>query len=240
MAKINKEKQKRINSINYYLKKFGKDNELDVERLTQGKELSSFTTKKGYESFIKRAKRLQEQPKIKKEIEKFEKKRLIKDINKEVGKQFKQADFTDSEKNALNFSKELSKLPHMQDFRNMNAKELKKAKQEIKSMSNIRRIVDNYTKEEVRDFLGTYFQQIELYPSVQRRLDNIIESIEGQLDVFQDIVRDITTKEQFKEYPSKYTRSRDINQIMKSRLDKFESLLSTEYSDRINFKLLDE
>ncbi len=48
MAKINKEKQKRINSINYYLKKFGKDNELDVERLTQGKELSSFTTKKGY------------------------------------------------------------------------------------------------------------------------------------------------------------------------------------------------
>lgn len=236
MAKMSNEKQKRLNSINYYIKKFEKNEELDVNKLLGGKSKEDFINKKSYEKFIKKAKRLQEQPKLKKEVEKIEKKILLKQINKEVGKQFKKANFTDSEKNALNFSKELSKLPHMQNFNKMDSKELKKLKKEISKMQDIRKIVNNYTKNEVKDFLSTYFQQIELYPAIQKRLDKISDAISGQLDVFQDIVRDITTKEQFKEYPSKYTRIRDIKDLMKSRLDKFESLLLTEYSDRIDYK----
>lgn len=201
------ERKKLVKKILDKAKKLG----LNMDKVTEGKSIDTLSrNSKTIDNLQKRFKRQKEQPKLKKEVEKIDKKIAQRAEQRRIEK------MRDIRRNLLtDEAKADLKWNHDMDVRNITKKTLK-----------------NKTEETVDKFLNTYFKEIKHQYDAQKLMNKIKKRFGVRLDLAYEFIK-YATDQAFKyEIPKEIMKSDtplEYSKMLNERLEYFERIIGKEF-----------
>lgn len=201
------QRKKIVNKLLNQAKKLG----LNMDKITEGKSVNTLSrSAKTIENLKKRFKRQKEQPKIKAEVRKIDKRleRKRQEIEIEKRRQIKRGIITDEIKAELKWNHGIQ--PN-----------------EIKSD-----VLKQKTEKALDDFFNRYFKQIKHEKEFQNKLKDIKKRFGLRIDLANDYMGylgDLAYKYEIPRELMKSDTPQDFVSMMRDRLDNFENIIGREY-----------
>lgn len=201
------QRKKIVNKILDQAKKLG----LNMDKVTEGKSIDTLSRSlKTIENLKKRFKRQKEQPKLKEQVKKIDKRlaRKKQEIEIEKRRKIKRGMITDEIKAELKWNHGIS--PDQ-----INTQILKEK-----------------TEKAIDDFFNRYFKQIKHENEFKKKLKDIKKRFGIRLDLayeYMNYLGDLAFKYEIPAELMKSDTPQDFVSMMRDRLDNFENIIGREY-----------
>lgn len=201
------QRKKIVNKILDQAKKLG----LNMDKVTEGKSLDTLSrSMKTIENLKKRFARQKEQPKLKEQVKKIDKRleRKKQEIEIEKRRKIRRGIITDETKAELKWN------------HGIEPKDIKT------------NILKNKTEKALDDFFNRYFKQIKHEKEFQNKLKNIKKRFGVRLDLaneYMNYLGDLAFKYEIPAELMKTDTPQDFVSMMRDRIDNFENIIGREF-----------
>lgn len=213
------DKKQRLKSVKKILKK-AKDLKLNLDKITEGKSVETLAhSNKTIENLKKRFKRQKEQPILKAEVEK---------INKRIQERKEQRE----EKKRIKKEKDLRR-----NLITDESKSVVKWKMEM-DYNQPKSFFKKETEKVANEFLYKYFKQISFDYDAQVKIDRLAKRFGARLDLIYDFIKYVEDQSYKYELEGvvferdfiKENLPEDFRQELYKRLDEFERIVNKEFN----------